>query len=142
MSKNVKFNPTNRTDIRVPKARQAHKALGREDRFLAHMHCTHNPFIRHVLKLRQYGRCPACGKLISPESQANVHHLSYLRYCGSRTSEIKCFFPRDNGMIYAMTPNCELCYYDCPEKAEAYLNNLVLLHSDCHDKLHKIHCDY
>lgn len=128
--------------LEYPKARQAHKALGREDRFLAHMHCTHNPFIRHVLKLRQYGRCPACGKLISPESQANVHHLSYLRYCGSRTSEIKCFFPRDNGMIYAMTPNCELCYYDCPEKAEAYLNNLVLLHSDCHDKLHKIHCDY
>ena len=106
------------------------------------MHSTHNQFIRHVLKLRQYGRCPACGKLISPESPANVHHLSYSRYCGSRTSEIKCFFPRDNGMIYAMTPNCELCYYDCPEKAEACLNNLVLLHSACHDKLHKTHCDY
>lgn len=50
--------------LEYQKTRQAHKALGREDRFLAHMHCTHNQFIRHVLRLRQYGRCPVCGKLI------------------------------------------------------------------------------
>ena len=55
--------------IEYQKARQAHKALGREDRFLAHMHCTHNPFIRYVLKLRQHGRCPVCGKLIVQNRQ-------------------------------------------------------------------------
>lgn len=78
--------------LEYQKARQAHKALGREDRFLAHMHCTHNQFIRHVLKLRQYGRCPACGKLISPESPANVHHLSYSRYCGLEQVKSNAFF--------------------------------------------------
>ncbi len=111
---------------------------GRKEKFASFLHCTSNSFLRKILYYRQHGRCPKCGKqLLHYTLGTCVHHNSYDHFCQFPNPEISVHCPRKQGSISAKTPNCELCYFKNPEYAESCLEKLYLLHSDCHNDLHK-----
>lgn len=121
--------------------KEEHIANGRNDKFIAYERAGTNRFTKQILYLRQHGVCPVCKKfLISAEDSGNqVHHTTYDRVCTSlspSTPLVKAYCPRKNGHVYKMTANCELCYYDHPERAENCLATLVMVHTDCHALLH------
>lgn len=109
-----------------------------KEKFSAFLHCTKNLFLRKLLYLRQHGRCIKCGKLMTTYKENTcIHHNSYNNYCQFPDPEISIYCPRKNGKYSAKVPNCELCYYKYPDFAESCLNNLCLLHTSCHNDLHK-----
>lgn len=121
--------------------KEEHIAAGRAENFLAYERVGANRFVRNVLYLKQHGICPVCKDfLVSPESAGNqVHHITYERFCAGvseSTPLIKSFCPRKNGHVYKMTANCELCFFDHPDRSEFCLETLVMVHTDCHARLH------
>lgn len=107
------------------------------EEFLNFNYLTKNAFIRNYLYLRQHGICPCCGqRIILCERDADVHHQTYAHYCNSEHPSIRVYMPRDKDHKYRTVPNCELCYYTTPDKADKCLSCLMMLHKDCHSKLH------
>lgn len=116
-----------------------HTAKGRLNKFIAHQKI--GRFLRNVLYLRQHGICPICKRsLLSSEDSGNcIHHNDYEAYCtnvNNSTTLVKEYYPTKRGYIYRFSPNCELCYFDHPERSEACLSHLSLVHNYCHGLLH------
>jgi len=82
--------------------------------------------VKRVLHERQAGRCAACRIDITSRTldDCTVHHVSY---------DHRCTFGGN------ATPNlsCGTCLSAAPRKAEMCLALLALLHTACHDALHK-----
>ena len=82
--------------------------------------------VKRALHATQGGRCASCEIDIVSRSldDCTVHHLSY---------DHRCTFGGN------ATPNlsCGTCLSTAPRKATACLAHLRLLHTACHDALHK-----
>lgn len=114
-----------------------HDYNGHKSDFKKFLSCTKNIFLRKILFLRQYGRCPKCSKnLIDCSNGTSVHHNSYEIYCKSIEPDINIYFPTKFGGVSRMVPNCKICYFKTPELAENCLKELCLMHSTCHNDLH------
>lgn len=109
----------------------------KEEDFLNFNYSTKNKFVREYLYLQQHGICPYCGqRIFSPNNDGVVHHQTYAHHCSSEHPTIRVYLPRDRDRTYRTVPNCELCYYMSPDKADKCLSCLVMVHADCHKKLH------
>ena len=82
--------------------------------------------IKRALHERQDGCCASCNVTVVSRSldDCTVHHLSY---------DHRCTF----GGNAARRQDCGVCLRSAPRKAETCLEHLRLLHTTCHDSLHK-----
>ncbi len=82
--------------------------------------------VKRALHERQAGRCPACKvDITSPTlDDCTVHHVSY---------DHRCTF----GGNATLRVDCGACLLAAPRKAAACLALLALLHTTCHDALHR-----
>jgi hypothetical protein len=83
--------------------------------------------IKRALLESQDGRCASCQIDITGRSldDCTVHHVSYDHRCtfgGNATAEV----------------SCGACLSTAPRKAERCLALLRLLHTACHDALHRV----
>ena len=122
--------------INYTDAKAIYTAKDKLEGFRANMKATRNDFLRNTLFHRQHGLCPCCGKrLLNVYAGTAVHHTSYDNYCTFTEPLIHIYSPQDNA-IQAKVPNCKVCYFKYPEKAEACLSNLVMVHKTCHELMH------
>lgn len=122
--------------IDYSQAKAIHEMNGHLDEFKSSMKSTKNDFLRNFLYQRQHGLCPFCGKrLPDVYVSTSVHHTSYEHYCTYKGPLIHVYYPQ-HGAIQAYVPNCKICYYKYPDKSEECLADLVMLHKECHEKLH------
>ncbi len=98
-------------------------------------------FVKNYLSRRQEGKCLYCGRDLYENDYYNiVHHRSYLNLCVLHSSkkslirESKPTYKKPNRTI--PVPNCEYCKWHNEEDFEECMQNLVILHDDCHTKLH------
>lgn len=123
--------------ISYKEAKELFLARELEENFMNFNYSTKNPFVRKVLYLRQHGFCPHCGKrILDPKFDAVVHHQTYAHFCDSEHPTIRAFLPRKQNRSYRTVPNCELCYFTSPQKADKCLSCFVLLHDSCHKEIH------
>lgn len=89
-------------------------------------------YISEKLAEKQSEICPACNEKIV-KSERVIHHLDYERFC-KYSENNKIFKPTlKQPKRKISTPKCN----ECPE-TETCLNKLVLLHNNCHFKIHII----
>ena len=120
-------------------AKERHEQQGTLEPFRKYLNCAKNTFIRKMLYYRQHGRCPWCGKsLPGYTTETNVHHQNYHHICNFELEEICVYNSVKSRMIRTKVPNCEVCYYYHPVSSESCLDNLLLVHSDCHSLIHGI----
>tara|TARA_R110000764_G_scaffold137498_1_gene225424 strand:+ start:2407 stop:3240 length:834 start_codon:yes stop_codon:yes gene_type:complete len=93
---------------------------------------TKSEYILDKLAIKQNNICPACNEIIK-KSGAVIHHLDYERLCKylEYNRILKPTIKQPNRKI--KTPKCN----ECPE-TETCLDKLVLLHNNCHFKIHII----
>lgn len=89
-------------------------------------------FIADKLAKRQSDICPACNKKIL-KSERVIHHVDYERFC-KYSENYRIFKPTiKQPKRKITTPKCD----KCPE-TETCLEKIVLLHNNCHFKIHII----
>ena len=122
--------------INYAQAKAIYELDGHLEEFKHSMRSTRNDFLRNYLYQRQHGLCPYCGKrLLNVYVGTAVHHNSYDHYCTYNGPLIHVYDPQP-GAIQTAVPNCKICYYKYPDKSEECLDALVMIHKECHARIH------
>lgn len=132
-----KLPAPNKSSLTTNQGRELHKFDGDLENFEKHLLATNNKFLRERLYYRQHGLCPYCRNPLPGFIQNTcVHHQEYSMVCNFDGEMITVCQPRKSYFYEKEVPNCEVCFFTHPEYAERCMDNLLLLHSECHKKLH------